>query len=77
MLLYQSGGSARCSFYVRDGLALDFVHDAPAASMATGANVYMYLRFNNQWSTKGGNVNAIGLCDYIRIRTDDMLEDYA
>ncbi len=78
MLITQNAGTARCQYYVRNGPDIDQIHDAGAFSMATGATVYMYLRFNNQWNTKGGSgINAIGLCDYIRIRTDDMLEDYA
>jgi hypothetical protein len=78
ILLTGTGGSMKARVYVRNGLELDQVGEGSPASMGSGDNIYIYLRFSNQWNNKGGsNVNAIGLCDYIRIRTDDMLEDYA
>jgi hypothetical protein len=78
VLLHGTGGGMKARLYVRDGTALDQVGEGSPAQMDIGNNIYIYLRFNNQSNNKGGStVNAIGLCDYIRIRTDDLLEDYA
>lgn len=83
ILLFTSGGSGvyEVVYYVRQGTALDRIHTTQING-APGDNYYMYWRNNHQFRddsrplSSSIGVNALALCDFIRIRTDDDLEAY-
>lgn len=83
MVITTAGGTTNCSWFIRTGPTVTFLsaHAVGASgNFGAGRSAYIYVRFNNNASsgdpTAPANQGMIGICDYVRIRTDGDIEAY-